>query len=100
MPSMVLYQPNYLVTYLLRCKEKASTRFTIGPVFDRDFWNKERSKIDIDRGPCTLPTRLLGLSADKFHYGRLHWTMPLPLHIEKSHGSITLLSQERPMTRL
>jgi hypothetical protein len=33
-------------------KEKVSKRFTIGPSVERGFWNKERSTIDIDRGPC------------------------------------------------
>lgn len=27
-------------------------RFSIGPVVGRDFWSKERAKMDIDRGPC------------------------------------------------
>jgi hypothetical protein len=35
-------------------KSKISTQFTIGPLADRKFWNKERSEMDIDRGPCTL----------------------------------------------
>jgi hypothetical protein len=35
-------------------KSKVSTQFTIGPLAHREFWNKERSKMDIDRGPCTL----------------------------------------------
>lgn len=33
-------------------KEKVSKTFTIGPTVDRDFWNKERSAMDISRGPC------------------------------------------------
>lgn len=35
-------------------KLKVSTQFTIGPLADREFWNKGRSEMDIDRGPCTL----------------------------------------------
>jgi hypothetical protein len=35
-------------------KSKVSKQFTIGPLADREFWNKERSEMDIDRGPCTL----------------------------------------------
>lgn len=33
-------------------KEQVSKTFTIGPTVHRDFWNKERSKMDIFRGPC------------------------------------------------
>lgn len=33
-------------------KEQVSKTFTIGPTVDRDFWNKERSTMDIFRGPC------------------------------------------------
>jgi hypothetical protein len=35
-------------------KSKVLKQFTIGPLADREFWNKERSEMDIDRGPCTL----------------------------------------------
>ena len=35
-------------------KEKVSKTYTIGPTVDRGFWNKERSTIDISRGPCML----------------------------------------------
>lgn len=33
-------------------KDQVSKKFTIGPTVDRDFWNKERSAMDISRGPC------------------------------------------------
>lgn len=33
-------------------KENVSKRFTIGPSVEREFWSKERSAMDIDRGPC------------------------------------------------
>lgn len=36
----------------LELKEKVSKTFTIGPSVDRGFWNKERSTMNIDRGPC------------------------------------------------
>ncbi|TVY94253.1 Altered inheritance of mitochondria protein, mitochondrial [Lachnellula willkommii] len=32
-----------------------STRFTIGPMVEREFWSKERSELDIDRGPWKDP---------------------------------------------
>jgi len=48
-------------------KRKVSTQFTIGPVVDRDFWIKERSKMDIDRGPCTLPCSLSGYQLTSVH---------------------------------
>jgi hypothetical protein len=35
-------------------KERVSKMFTIGPSVDRGFWNKERSTMNIDRGPCTF----------------------------------------------
>lgn len=35
-------------------KEKVARTFTIGPSVDRSFWNKERSAMDISRGPCML----------------------------------------------
>lgn len=35
-------------------KEKVSKMYTIGPIVDRGFWNKERSTMDISRGPCML----------------------------------------------
>ena len=31
-----------------------SSRFLIGPVAERDFWNQERASMAIDRGPCML----------------------------------------------
>jgi hypothetical protein len=39
-------------------RDEASERFTIGPMMIWDLWRAERSKMDIDRGPCTsnLPT--------------------------------------------
>ena len=33
-------------------EDKVAQRFSIGPVCDRTFWHKERSSLDIDRGPC------------------------------------------------
>ncbi|KAJ5587245.1 uncharacterized protein N7459_003010, partial [Penicillium hispanicum] len=36
-------------------KEQVSKMFTIGPTVDRDFWNKERSTMDISRGPWSSP---------------------------------------------
>ncbi|QVM09477.1 Phosphotransferase enzyme [Coccidioides posadasii str. Silveira] len=36
-------------------KTDVKTRFSIGPVVARDFWTKERSVMDIDRGPWKLP---------------------------------------------
>lgn len=33
-------------------KEQVSKKFTIGPTVDRDFWKKERSTMDLSRGPC------------------------------------------------
>jgi hypothetical protein len=33
-------------------KDRVSKMFTIGPSVDRGFWNKERSAMDISRGPC------------------------------------------------
>lgn len=34
-------------------------RFSIGPVVDTAFWNKERSEMDIDRGPCKFTYRFV-----------------------------------------
>lgn len=44
-------------------KSDVKKRFSIGPVVDRYFWSKERSVMNIDRGPCMLsPTqRFLGV---------------------------------------
>ncbi|RJE24004.1 hypothetical protein PHISCL_03659 [Aspergillus sclerotialis] len=36
-------------------KEKIARTFTIGPSVDRSFWNKERSTMNISRGPCSSP---------------------------------------------
>lgn len=33
-------------------KEKVESRYVIGPVVDRAFWNKDRAHMDISRGPC------------------------------------------------
>lgn len=33
-------------------KEQVSQLFSIGPTVDRGFWDKERSEMDIPRGPC------------------------------------------------
>ena len=35
-------------------KSDVSKRFVIGPVVESGFWSKERSSMDIDRGPCML----------------------------------------------
>lgn len=34
-------------------REEVGARFVVGPVVDRDFWNKERATMNIDRGPWT-----------------------------------------------
>lgn len=36
-------------------KEQVSKKFAIGPTVDRDFWKKERSTMDLPRGPCMWP---------------------------------------------
>lgn len=41
-------------------KDQVSKTFTIGPTVDRDFWNKERSTMDISRGPCTFHSMAWG----------------------------------------
>lgn len=33
-------------------KERVRKRFSIGPTVDRSFWKKERSSMQIPRGPC------------------------------------------------
>lgn len=33
-------------------REEVAKRFSIGPVVDMAFWEKERLQMDIDRGPC------------------------------------------------
>lgn len=33
-------------------KNSIAQRFVIGPTVERGFWSKERSDMDIDRGPC------------------------------------------------
>ena len=33
-------------------KEEIERRFVIGPVFHTGFWEKSRSEMDVDRGPC------------------------------------------------
>lgn len=35
-------------------KEQVSKTFTVGPTTNRDFWNKERSMMNLSRGPCKL----------------------------------------------
>jgi hypothetical protein len=42
-------------------KNDVSTRFTIGPTIEKAFWSKERSDMNIDRGPCILRDSLLGI---------------------------------------
>ncbi|KAJ5226519.1 hypothetical protein N7468_007744 [Penicillium chermesinum] len=37
-------------------KEQVSKKFTIGPTVQRDFWKKERSTMNISRGPWSSPT--------------------------------------------
>lgn len=39
-------------------KEKAYRIFTVGPSVERDFWEKERSQMTINRGPCSSPSSL------------------------------------------
>ena len=33
-------------------KNQVNKKFSIGPTVDRGFWNKERSSMQISRGPC------------------------------------------------
>ena len=40
-------------------RKEVQERVSIGPIAERDFWSKERSEMDIDRGPCAC-----------FSYGR------------------------------
>ena len=35
-------------------RDEVKTRFVIGPTAQREFWEKERSHMLIDRGPCKL----------------------------------------------
>ncbi|KAJ0417136.1 hypothetical protein BJY00DRAFT_303689 [Aspergillus carlsbadensis] len=37
-------------------KDHVAKTFTIGPTVERDFWKKERSTMDISRGPWSSPT--------------------------------------------
>ncbi|KAE8356230.1 kinase-like domain-containing protein [Aspergillus coremiiformis] len=39
----------------LELKEKVSKLFTIGPSVEREFWQKERSKMEVNRGPWLSP---------------------------------------------
>lgn len=42
-------------------KMDVKKRFSIGPAVARDFWTKERSQMDIDRGPCKSILSLYGV---------------------------------------
>jgi len=44
-----------------KVKKDVSTRFTIGPTIEKEFWSKERSEMNIDQGPCMLRDSLLGI---------------------------------------
>lgn len=33
-------------------RDTVKQRFSVGPICDGMFWRKERSSLDIDRGPC------------------------------------------------
>lgn len=35
--------------------------FALGPVNGTDFWGNERATMELDRGPCTAPSRTMGL---------------------------------------
>lgn len=35
-------------------KNNIAEKFSIGPMVDTAFWSKDRSDMDIDRGPCTI----------------------------------------------
>lgn len=37
-------------------KNTVMRRFAIGPVAERAYWNKERAGMNIDRGPCRVPS--------------------------------------------
>lgn len=53
-------------------KEQVRRRFTIGPVVVRDFWSRERSEMDIDRGPCIIVRlQLLSLYSLTFEKGQV-----------------------------
>lgn len=61
-------------------KIEVNKRFSIGPVVERDFWSKEGSIMDIDRGPCTL-------SLDEYFFCLMFWIrLGLILSRETSTG--------------
>lgn len=43
-------------TILATSSTKDTSRFSIGPVTQQMFWADERSALDVDRGPCRLPS--------------------------------------------
>lgn len=40
-------------------QEEVAKRFSIGPVVDMAFWEKERLQMDIDRGPCEFSSSVV-----------------------------------------
>ncbi|KAI9836106.1 MAG: hypothetical protein M1819_001722 [Sarea resinae] len=46
-------------------KREVSERFTVGPSVERDFWSKERSEMEIDRGPWNHPLAYISAIAHR-----------------------------------
>ncbi|CAD6448374.1 ea77e627-0550-48d3-b66d-8400f355dfdf [Sclerotinia trifoliorum] len=46
-------------------KRAVAERFVIGPVVDRDFWDRRRASMDIDRGPWKTPQDYLKAIANR-----------------------------------
>lgn len=56
---------------------RASERFRIGPIVTRNFWRGQKSRLDVDRGPCELRSSSTwgGIISSPLCYGRARYAI-------------------------
>lgn len=79
-------------------KEKVSKTYTIGPTVDRGFWNKERSMMDISRGPCMSCCSSIRRRSNRLQ-GQIPRTTLYAWDDAKSSGLKPMRSRNHPVRR-
>ncbi|RJE20973.1 hypothetical protein PHISCL_06683 [Aspergillus sclerotialis] len=77
-------------------KNAAMYRFAIGPVVEREYWNRERAVMDIDRGPWKRPQDLVSSPARR----ELEWIQQYAVPKPQDDALVTSASQNPPSSHI
>jgi hypothetical protein len=66
---------------------EASNKYRIGPLADRQWWRGERTRMNIDRGPCKISRSIMIRSIDMIIQGPIPSHFSKPLCSANSHSS-------------